>query len=541
MNDKNKTKTQLINELKQLRAQIENLDARQNDKKYLEIILNQLPIPIAIIKVNNVNGEYQYIYEFANSSLAKLNNKTIAEHIGHSVEEVITNEKAVYDIKANLHKVIKSKKTTIRKINIPIGGKNGQLLEFHFPIEYNNSVVGVGAALIDITDLVQAKEEAEVANIAKSEFLSRMSHEIRTPLNAILGYAQLLQLNSSLDSKQSNALKTIETSGNHLLKLINRILDISKIEAGQIELNLTDFNLTGLVKGLAIMFRGRCKSKGLEFCLDGLDQEPIYVHGDEGKLRQILINLLGNAVKYTDQGKVSLKFEREEGHKYIFKVRDTGPGISSEDMAKLFEPFQQAEAGLHHGGTGLGLAISKELVELMGGKLLVDSQVGKGSCFSISLELPSARISVPPRSKRNRRAIRLREKYSVKALVVDDAKDNRQLLSLVLRTAGIETLEAENGKEALERLSEFEPHIIFMDMLMPVMNGEEAVKAIMKQYGSDRFKIVAITASAFDHQQEKIKLMGCDDYIAKPFRISHIHDCIKKLLGVEFEYEDDRL
>ncbi len=387
----------------------------------------------------------------------------------------------------------------------------------------------------------EAKHAAEVANRAKSTFLSNMSHEIRTPLNAILGYAQILQMNGSLDSKQSEAVNTIETSGNHLLELINRILDISKIEAGHLELNSSDFNLTSLVEGLATIFRDRCESKGLEFGLDGLGQEPMYVHGDEGKLRQILVNLLGNAVKFTDQGKVSLIFETEEGHKYIFRVKDTGAGISSEAEAKIFESFMQAEAGLHHGGTGLGLTISKELVELMGGKLLVDSQEGEGSCFSIYLKLPPAKETVPPRSKRNRRVIRLSEKHSVKALVVDDAHINRKLLSEVLRTIGIETLGAENGKEALERLDEFEPHIIFMDRRMPSMNGEEAVKAIVKKYGPDRFKIVAVTAEAFDHQRENFKLLGYDDYIVKPFRISHIHDCIKKLLGVEFEYEDDRL
>jgi len=387
----------------------------------------------------------------------------------------------------------------------------------------------------------EAKHAAEVANRAKSTFLSNMSHEIRTPLNAILGYAQILKMNGSLDSKQSKAVNTIETSGNHLLELINRILDITKIEAGHLELNSSDFNLTSLIEGLAIMFRERCESKGLEFGLDGLDQEPTYVYGDEGKLRQVLVNLLGNAVKFTDQGKVSLKFERIEGHKYIFKVRDTGAGISSEAKVKIFESFMQAEAGINHGGTGLGLTISKELVELMGGKLLVDSQEGEGSCFSISLELPSAKKTVPPRSKRNRTAIRLPERYSVKVLVVDDVKENRELLSEVLRTVGIETLEAESGKEALERLDEFEPHIIFMDRRMPVMNGEETVKAIIKKYGSDRFKIIAITAAAFDHQRENFKLLGYDDYIVKPFRISHIYDCIKKLLGVEFEYEDDRL
>ena len=386
----------------------------------------------------------------------------------------------------------------------------------------------------------EAKRTADAANRAKSDFLSNMSHEIRTPLNAILGYAQILQMNGSLDSKQSDAVKTIENSGNHLLEIINHILDISKIEAGRIELNPVDFNLTSLLEGLAAMFKERCESKKLDFSLGGLDQKPMYVHGDEVKLRQVLVNLLGNAVKFTDQGRIRLELERAAGYKYVFRVRDTGAGISSKERTKIFQSFMQAEAGLHYGGTGLGLTISKELVEFMGGEIFMESQVGEGSCFSISLELHPAKRTVPPRLKRDRKAIRLLEGYSVKALVVDDVQENRKLLSEALRTTGIETLEAENGKEALECLVKFQPHIIFMDMQMPVMNGEETVKAIIQIYGSDRFKIVIITASAFDHQQEKLKLLGCDDYIMKPFRISHIHNCIKKLLNVEFESEDER-
>ena len=392
---------------------------------------------------------------------------------------------------------------------------------------------------VKLKETTATKEEADVANKAKSDFLSHMTHEIRTPLNAILGYAQILQINDSLNSRQREAVNTIETSGNHLLEIINRILDITKIEAGLNELKLKDFNLTSVIGGLSVMFRERCEAKQLKFILEELDTEPVYVNGDEGKLRQILVNLLGNAIKFTERGKVVLKIERTEGHKYIFKVRDTGPGISSEDKVKIFQSFMQAEAGLHYGGTGLGLTITKELVELMGGKLLVESELGEGSCFTISLELPPAKKTVPPRSERNRKAIRLSDQHSVKALIVEDIKENRQLLSDILRTAGIETQEAENGKEALERLDEFEPQIIFMDRKMPVMNGDAAVKAILNKYGPDQFKLVAITASAFDHQRENSKTLGYDDYIMKPFRIAQIHHCIERLLDVEFEYDDE--
>ncbi len=386
----------------------------------------------------------------------------------------------------------------------------------------------------------EAKREAEAANRAKSTFLANMSHEIRTPMNAILGYAQILQRSESLDSKQQEAIKTIETSGNHLLGLINSILDISKIEAGRVELVLNDFSLNGLIESLETMFRGRCESKGLEFSLKGLGQEPVLVHADEGKLRQILVNLLGNAVKFTAQGGVGLEIERAASDQFVFKVTDTGHGIALEDKAKIFEPFKQTKEGFDSGGTGLGLAISKELTELMGGILSVESREGEGSCFSVSLKLAPAKKAVSPRTKRSRKAIRLLQGACVKALVVDDIDVNRQLLSTVLQGVGIETREVENGKQALECLEEFQPHIIFMDIRMPVMSGDEVIKKIIAQYGSDRFKIVAITASVFENQRKKFIKLGCSDFIAKPFRISHIHDCVQKLLGVEFEYEGEK-
>ena len=384
----------------------------------------------------------------------------------------------------------------------------------------------------------KAKVSAESASQAKGRFLSHMSHEIRTPLNAILGYSQVLNQSHDLEPDERKAIQTIESSGNHLLELINEVLDYSKIEAGAKELTLKDFDLNELLKGLLTMFENRCEDKNLAVQLEGTDQAPIYVNGDEGKLRQILVNLLGNAIKFTTNGKVVLKMERKSANHYKLQVNDTGPGIPEEDHAKVLEPFQQSESAQAQAGTGLGLSLSKELVHLMGGELSLESQVGKGSSFFFTVELPPAKAPVPKRSQREGQGkFRQLEMGSVKALVVDDTEVNRRLLSHILQRAGIEIDEAENGKEAIEQAEKFKPDIIFMDLRMPVMDGEEATLEIKKRYGSDRFKIVAITATVFDHERKDNFEEIFDDYIIKPFRISRIYDCMQTLLGVEFKRE----
>lgn len=438
----------------------------------------------------------------------------------------------------------------------------------NFPVEYVSTPIQKdgkleGAVVIfsDNTDLKlseakfvmairkvsQAREEAEIAkaaaneaNQAKSNFLANMSHEIRTPLNAVLGYAQILQRNTSMDPKQKKAVKAIETSGTHLLELINDILDISKIEVGQVKLNPTDFDLYDLLKGLGVIFKVQAESKKLNFRIEGLDQKPVFVRGDEGKIRQILVNLLGNAVKFTDHGEVVLQLENNKKNQFKFSVRDTGNGIPPEVQSHIFEPFKQAEEGLNKGGTGLGLAISHELTEIMGGQLSLDSSVGKGSCFFFTLELGPAVKPVLSRSTRSRRVKKLSRKSRVKALVVDDMEVNRDMLADVLLSIGVETMQAVNGKEAVEQVGVFEPDIIFMDMRMPVMNGEKAIREIFKQYGEGRYKIVAVTASSLSHEKEKSISLGCVDHIGKPFRIAQIYDCIQNILGVEYEYEENQ-
>ena len=388
----------------------------------------------------------------------------------------------------------------------------------------------------------EARYEAESASRAKGAFLANMSHEIRTPLNAIIGYAQVLNQNHDMEPDQQKALQTIESSGNNLLELINEVLDYSKIEAGTKELNPKDFDLNELLEGLINMFENRCEDKNIAVQLKGTDKSPIYVNGDEGKFRQVLVNLLGNAIKFTNTGKVVLELEKKPGNQYTFQIIDTGPGIPEEDHEKILEPFQQSESGRFSGGTGLGLSLSKELVQLMGGELSLISEVGKGSCFYFTLELPPATAPVAKRSQRGDVGNwSLPKSDSIKALIVDDVEVNRRLLTDILKKAGVEIIIAENGQEAIDRAGESEPDIIFMDIRMPVMGGKEATLEIKKRFGADRFKVVALTASVFNQEKEEDFEEIFDDYISKPYRIERIFECIQRLMNVKFDKEKKHL
>ena len=389
------------------------------------------------------------------------------------------------------------------------------------------------------SELVDALVIAKDASRAKSEFLAKMSHEIRTPMNAILGFAQVLKRDTGLTDKQMEYLETITRSGGHLLQMISDILDMSRIEAGRLKIEPSDFNLRSMIAYMKELFAQRMKGKGLCFTVEQDPSLPSSVRGDEGKIQQIILNLLSNAFKFTEHGGVTLRVHADHkvcssGYLLVVEVEDSGPGIEAEQLERIFEEFHQAKLGKKIGGTGLGLAISRRYVDLMGGSLMVSSDVGKGSLFRLEVQLEHSEGSDDHHLPLHRIIGLEEDQKPIRLLVVDDKPDNRRLLCELLEPLGFELLNAENGAEGLKKTEQWQPHAILLNMRIPVMDGYAMVRQIRLNPTCREVFIIAITASAFDDDRQEVFSAGVDEYLRKPFQPNELFGILEKGLGLNY-------
>ena len=391
----------------------------------------------------------------------------------------------------------------------------------------------------------QEKEKAEAANLAKSKFLASMSHELRTPLNAILGFSHLMRNDAGLSEEQRNTLDIINRSGEHLLNLINDVLDMAKVEAGRLSVENNLLDLGKMVRDVTDLLRVRAEEKGLQLLLDQSSDFPRFIRADGAKLRQVLINLVGNAIKYTEQGGVTLRLNARsadvpERLLLIVGVEDTGAGITPEDQARIFVPFVQVGKLNTQKGTGLGLAIARTYVELMGGRLSVESAPGKGSIFRVEAPVERAEESEVSavEIKRGRVVGLAPGQPEYRILIVEDQMENWLLLRRLMEGVGFPVRVAENGAAGVGMFQEWRPHFIWMDIRMPVMDGLEATRRIRALDGGREVKITALTASVFKEERDNVTAAGMDDFIRKPYVPEEIFDCLARQLDVRFVYEE---
>ncbi|PSF39557.1 hybrid sensor histidine kinase/response regulator [Aphanothece hegewaldii CCALA 016] len=393
--------------------------------------------------------------------------------------------------------------------------------------------------------LEKAKEAAEAANRAKSTFIANMSHELRTPLNAILGFAQLMQRSDTLPLEQQENVGIILRSGEHLLNLINQVLDLSKIEAGRINLNTHSFDLYRLLDDINDLFELKATEKGLQLIFDQSEQVPRYVCTDEIKLRQVLINLLNNAIKFTNSGGVALRVyvTKQENTNYIlgFEVEDTGVGIPTDELSELFQAFVQTQSGKNsQEGTGLGLIISQKFISLMGGEIRVSSEVDQGTKILFNIQVQAVSEDDVENKIQAKKVIALAPNQpTYRILAVDDQPLNRQLLVKLLTPVGFEVQEAANGQQAIALWETWNPHLILMDMRMPVLDGYEATKQIKITTKGQATAIIALTASVLEEEKAIILSAGCDNFLRKPFREAEIFKMLADHLGVSYICESE--
>ena len=528
-----------------------NVSLAQNERKYRAIFEGSKDI----IFITNPQGDVLDV------------NPACETILGYSREEA--RQKNLADVYVNKDDFVQMSRVILKdgvfnEYEVKLRRKDGlevdSLVSSTLRHDEQGRVIGIQGVARDITDskrveqerlrnleLAKEKQVAEAANEAKSEFLASMSHELRTPLNGILGYAQILRRNPDLTTMQRDGLSTIYNSGQHLLTLINDILDLAKIEARRMEIHPSDLALPSFLDGVNDIMKMAAKQKKIQLRYEPDPHLPRIVLADEKRLRQVLLNLIGNAVKFTENGGVTFKVTQLEpaslGRSRLrFEVEDSGVGIAPDHLERIFQPFEQTgNVKKRAEGTGLGLAISQQLVEMMGGQIAAESELDVGSRFWFELEFAlvegETAVSAPTTSQ----YITGYDGDTRKILVVDDHLENRMLLLDLLEPLGFDLHLVENGKEAVEQVADTNPDLILMDLVMPVMMGGEAAKRIRQMPQFTQLPIIAVSASVLEVQLDNDQLAGCNDFLTKPVDADSLFVLLQKHLGVQWRYDHTSL
>lgn len=551
-----KTSHSMLEETVQLRTKdLKNaLTEIGESQQFLQNVVNNID---SVLFVKMFSDDNELRYQIVNSAFLKAVNLKKEQVIGYTDFDVFEKDVATV-LRANDLRVIQSENAeTIEETGF-IDGVEVCYLSNKVPLRgHEGKITGICGLGTEITaqknlliELRQAKEKAEVANKAKSIFLANMSHEIRTPMNAIMGFSQLIKRDPELTESIDEQVDIIYRSGEHLLALINDILEVSKIESGSVNINPSVFNLYGLLDDLEIMFHVRTSQKKLLLTMERAENVPQYVLTDEGKLRQIFINLIGNAVKFTDEGGISIRVKIEKNTAsdmfLIVEIEDSGIGIKKAELENIFEAFKQTSEGEWvKGGTGLGLTISRQYILLLGGEINVKSKDGTGSLFTFTIPIEEGDSLEYNEKIIHEKVIGLaadQKKFNV--LIVDDRDTNRAFLSRLLGMVGFIVNEATNGKDAVEMFKEGQHDVVLMDISMPVMDGYEATRQIRAMDKGGKIPIIAITASAFEEDKTKILAVGCNKFLRKPFKEHELFSALAEFLDIRYikeEHDTDQI